>query len=242
MSQPSVASIIRRTRINNNLTQGELARRMGLHRKVLSALELDRRTPSGEEARLLKKILGIDCFLSERSVPTTYGRALIEMGRVIRTARVNKDLTQPELAALIGVTESVIQHLEIGHHPPRDTLVEKLERVLEIQLPLTQEPDIREDTHRGSGLRRGPYCPKRSRQSKGVKALPSASGNDLPSSFIYREKVTGDQDLLPLLRAIIKAKPKTLLPVDFEFLVKTNQELCAPLTTRLIRDLLARRK
>ena len=60
----------------------------------------------------------------------------------IRTARESLKLTQSEFAQKIGERLSIVQKLETGKMRPSDTLVEKIDRVLRINLRTTVEEDM----------------------------------------------------------------------------------------------------
>lgn len=55
-----------------------------------------------------------------------------KFGSVIKKARREKDITQKELAALVGITPSAVTQIESGAMQPRDETIEALASALEI--------------------------------------------------------------------------------------------------------------
>lgn len=57
-----------------------------------------------------------------------------QIAQLVRTARVAQGWTQAELADRVGVNVQTISHIERAMHKPRESLMEKLEEVLDTDL------------------------------------------------------------------------------------------------------------
>ncbi len=57
---------------------------------------------------------------------------MVELGKRLRQLRRGKDLTQKQLAALVGVTSSVISCYEIGERTPSPPVLRKLAATLNV--------------------------------------------------------------------------------------------------------------
>ena len=56
------------------------------------------------------------------------------LGTAIRTARLDKQMSQEELAELVGVTPTHIKHIESGHRKPSIDVLYKIVNVLTLSL------------------------------------------------------------------------------------------------------------
>ena len=57
---------------------------------------------------------------------------MIDFGQKLRQLRIEKNLTQKELASLIGVKNSVISFYEVGDRTPSPEVIKKLATVLNV--------------------------------------------------------------------------------------------------------------
>lgn len=57
-----------------------------------------------------------------------------ELGDAIRTARINRNLSQEYLSELLDVTPTHIRHIESGHRRPSIELLFQLARTLDLSL------------------------------------------------------------------------------------------------------------
>jgi putative transcription factor len=70
--------------------------------------------------------------------------ALVEdYGRVIREAREKMNMTVEELARRVGEKESVIKNLEREELVPSDALIQKLRRILKVELLVPEEGELK---------------------------------------------------------------------------------------------------
>lgn len=61
-------------------------------------------------------------------------KSKLEFGRKIQRLRKNKDLTQEELADLLRISRTHMGHIEQGRKSPSMELLEKIARVLKVQV------------------------------------------------------------------------------------------------------------
>lgn len=61
-------------------------------------------------------------------------RSKLEFGRKIQKLRKNKDFTQEELAELLRISRTHMGHIEQGRKSPSMELMEKIARVLKVQV------------------------------------------------------------------------------------------------------------
>jgi len=64
----------------------------------------------------------------------------IELKRAIQQGRQSKNLTQKELAQLVGVQQSEITNYENGKAIPNNQFIAKLEKILNCKLPRIKKP------------------------------------------------------------------------------------------------------
>ena len=74
----------------------------------------------------------------------------MNLGKSIRKLRKQKDISQIEFAAMIGMSQSYLSLVEKEHRKPSTDMVEKVASALEIPLPLMlwfaiEEKDVAED-------------------------------------------------------------------------------------------------
>ncbi|KAK3034374.1 hypothetical protein RJ639_032272 [Escallonia herrerae] len=72
--------------------------------------------------------------LDEAAEPAAVGRVTAEVRQVIQKARLEKGLSQAELAKLVSERPQVVQEYENGRAVPNQMVLAKLERVLGVKL------------------------------------------------------------------------------------------------------------
>ena len=60
--------------------------------------------------------------------------AEILLGRAIKLARLNKNISQEKLSELVDITPTHLKHIESGHRNPSVTVLFKLMRILQFSL------------------------------------------------------------------------------------------------------------
>ena len=61
-------------------------------------------------------------------------RSKLDLGKKIQKLRKNKDLTQEELAETLRISRTHMGHIEQGRKSPSMELLEKIARVLKVQV------------------------------------------------------------------------------------------------------------
>ncbi len=60
-------------------------------------------------------------------------------GKLVKSARENKNWKQEDLAKKLAIKESLLHNIESGHFEPTEVIIHKLEKFLHIKLMITME-------------------------------------------------------------------------------------------------------
>lgn len=112
MRNGSLDSTIALARQQNGLSQGELARKMGVSQGTISNWERRKQRPSKSQINKLSSILGAHSFSGRRRPEISEGPSLA--GVWLSKARQKSGLTQQELADKAGVAQVTISLIETG--------------------------------------------------------------------------------------------------------------------------------
>jgi DNA-binding transcriptional regulator YiaG len=121
--RPTPAAI-KRLRARLNLTQIQLARRLGLSHSSVAKWEVGRMSPGPKAAALLQALDVPSAAVAQQ--PSEQATASPRKGRrfkptpaVIKRVRARIAVTQAELAVLLGVSHSAVAKWEVGSISPR---------------------------------------------------------------------------------------------------------------------------
>lgn len=64
------------------------------------------------------------------------------LGDAVRTARINKDMSQEQLAELVGITPTHLKHIESEHRKPSIEVLFRLTKILNLSLDALIFSDI----------------------------------------------------------------------------------------------------
>jgi transcriptional regulator with XRE-family HTH domain len=127
---------IKERRINNGLSQKELAEKMGVSQPLVSQWEVGRQKPSRDQIARLQSILGGIADV-EGSAPSETESAI---GAWLSKARLNKNFTVNELANKSGVSPAAIYNIEKGRaENPHPKTIKALEAALGDKLESEKE-------------------------------------------------------------------------------------------------------
>lgn len=138
---------LRRARIRNGMTQGELAGKIEVTQGTISIWETGKGQPNGQQKKQLKMILGGWGAVAEGAAPIE-GPNESSPGPLsswVTKARLRKELSIPELAAKAGISAAAIYAIEAGRiaNPQRAT-IQKLEKALG-ELPAEAKKEIQDE-------------------------------------------------------------------------------------------------
>ncbi len=120
------AGELKRLRTQKGIYQTELADAVGVDVTIISRLETGERSPNFKTIRALSEFFGTDmrAFIDSEADPVSDDRS--EIARKIKRARLEKGITQKQLAEAIGVMPPVIHTWESGKHTPRPYMLAAL--------------------------------------------------------------------------------------------------------------------
>jgi transcriptional regulator with XRE-family HTH domain len=122
------------------MTQVELGKRIGVSGGAISQFEKAVNKPTEQTLKKLSEILAYDFeFLLSNTVPTNSEQENQELGtysgNFIEQARKRKNLSQAQLAELVGVSRASISLYETGAGDPSYKVLGKLAEVLDFSFP-----------------------------------------------------------------------------------------------------------
>jgi transcriptional regulator with XRE-family HTH domain len=96
-----IAGRLRMARESAGLSQGQVAKRLGMHRPTISEIEAGRRRVSGEEIAAFGKLYGVDAnWITEGSGDTSEGT-----DKIMLAARQLSKLKDRDLDKLLGLLQ-----------------------------------------------------------------------------------------------------------------------------------------
>jgi transcriptional regulator with XRE-family HTH domain len=147
MADISFGERVRRARIQNAMTQGELGKKLGVAQPTIHTWEKDKVTPTGDQKAKLKKLLGN--FWSGSNTSNAKQEGQIEsnaVGSWLARSRIEKKFSVPELAERAGVSAASIYNIEQGRiSNPRQQTISKLEQILKAEIPREAKEEAREE-------------------------------------------------------------------------------------------------
>ena len=140
----SYSEVIRRARKLNNLTQADLAQRLGVSQGYVAQWETGRQIPGNQWRKNLARVLGISKDTRAGDLDDVEGRS--EFGAWLKHNREKKDFSVPELAKEAGVTSKTIYDIESGNITnPQEKTIERLEKALKADVPQEAIDEMNKD-------------------------------------------------------------------------------------------------
>ena len=147
MANISFGERLRRARVRNAMTQGDLGEKIGVAQATISNWEIGKIVPSKEQKAELKRVLG--GFSPEPSLNRTEPVASVgptPLSGWLTKTRLEKNLSVPELAVAAGVSAQAVYNIESGRIlNPRQETIRRLERALGKDIPKEAKEEIREE-------------------------------------------------------------------------------------------------
>jgi transcriptional regulator with XRE-family HTH domain len=145
---------LRRARDRKDITQGDLAGKVGVEQSTISNWERERFVPSPEEKARLKKVL--EDTWTEASANRNEDAAPPQpspFSSWLTCTRIERKISVPELAEMTDLSLAAIYNIEAGRTPnPRAETVKKLETALKEKVPAEAKVEASEDaTIKGVG-------------------------------------------------------------------------------------------
>lgn len=127
---------IKSMRIENKISQDELASKLGLSRTAVSAYEVGRNEPPSDVLIKLSQIFGcsIDYLLGLTDDPYDYENATNNLARRIRALRIKNNLTQDELSQRMVLPPKMISFYELGERVPSRKSLIKLADIFDVSV------------------------------------------------------------------------------------------------------------
>lgn len=136
--------LIRRARKLNNLTQADLAERLGVSQALIAHWETGRQVPPEDRRKELERVLGISKTTQAHELEDVTGPS--EFGRWVKHNREKLDFSVPKLAKKAGVTPKTIYDIESGIRPnPQNKTIERLEKALKAHVPQETKKEMAEE-------------------------------------------------------------------------------------------------
>ena len=191
MSQNFSGKQIQKLRIQNGLSQQELAEKIGVSQGLISAIELGNRKPSiDNQNKLIKTLLG-----KTKGVKKGKSANLPDVSPIgiwLNKMRNKNKLTIAELAEKAGVTYQAISNLEVGKtQSPQKETIKNFEKVFKEKLPVeTQKESDADSIVEGVGQIRDfdPHDNNNLPQCKGIYVF-----YDISNRPIYVGMVSGNK-------------------------------------------------
>lgn len=150
MANISFGKRMRRARIKNAWSQGELGEKLGVAQATISTWEVGKVIPDRDQKVRLREVLGLD------QVPSSETNSSIEdppeqagpsaFGSWLNRERLAQGSSVAELATQAAVSVPAIYHIESGRiRNPRQETVKRLEEALGKKLPAETKEEIREE-------------------------------------------------------------------------------------------------
>jgi transcriptional regulator with XRE-family HTH domain len=139
---------LRRARLEQGVSQGTLAKKLGVSQPTISNWEQGRAKPDGREVAKLERVLGAfneptrmkKAGAEEAPATVAEGRAF---GDWLRKSREAAELSAHELAEASGVSQVQIYNLETGRSTnPRPATRSRLEKALKATVPADVQAEV----------------------------------------------------------------------------------------------------
>ena len=126
-------------RLAKEYTQEELAEMLGVSQTTYSDWEIGKSTPKADISVKLAEIFGLDCLLliigiTDEILIEFYENVMINFSKNLIKIREQRNLTQKDLAKIIGVTKQTIINYEKGLIKPSFEKIEKIALCLEVRV------------------------------------------------------------------------------------------------------------
>jgi transcriptional regulator with XRE-family HTH domain len=157
MANISFGERVRRARIRNAWSQGELAKKLDISAPTISNWELGKSSPGKPEKAKVRKLLGMDAASGSSTSGAKEkgagdadleGQGPSAFGAWLNRTRLDKGLSVSELAEQANVSVPQLYNLESGRSTnPRSETVRRIERALGAEVPGETKAEVKEESN-----------------------------------------------------------------------------------------------